>query len=244
MADRRAGGKIPADAGHLPRARERQHRAGRPREKHKQHADGHREHQRRAKPGHLPRDPPGPVFDDNLKGTRGGLQQLPDAGHERHEVRRERGREQGSGSTAKRRSPTNRQRRDPPGSQREQYSRGNSKSRRVADAGRRNRRGISDCEIRYIKMETTCDRCEKCEENEKRYKNRLWWVKAIVSGILYYMSIRVAFHVGRNVEHSENKLPEIEKIVKEKLKKKREKQAFLKEFEEEFDKEYRRENEC
>ena len=104
-------------------------------------------------------------------------------------------------------------------------------------------------------METTCDRCEqkeyeqeesceKCEENEKRYKNRLWWVKAIVSGILCYRLLKFTYYTGRIAERHENKLPEIEKIVKEKLKKKREKQAFLKEFEEEFDKEYKKENEC
>ena len=93
MADRRPGCEIPADARYFPRARERQHRARRPREKYKQHADGHREHERRTKLGHLPRDHSDSVFDDNFEETCGRLQQLLDAGNERHEIRRERRRE-------------------------------------------------------------------------------------------------------------------------------------------------------
>ena len=93
MADCRTGCEIPADARHLPRARKRQHRARRSREKYKQHADGHREHERRIELGHLPRDHSDSVFDDNLEETCGRLQQLLDAGNERHEIRRERKRE-------------------------------------------------------------------------------------------------------------------------------------------------------
>ena len=74
MADRRPGCKIPADARHFPRARKRQHRARRSRVKHKQHADGHREHERRIELGNLPRDHSDPVFDDNFEETCGRLQ--------------------------------------------------------------------------------------------------------------------------------------------------------------------------
>ena len=102
MADRRPGREIPADARHLPRARERQHRARRPREKHKQHADGHPEHERRIELGRLPRDHSDSVFGDNLEETCGRLQQLLDAGNERHEIRRERRREPGKNYTRRR----------------------------------------------------------------------------------------------------------------------------------------------
>ena len=111
MAGRRAGREVPADARHLPRARERQHRARRSREKHKQHAGGRREHERRVKPGHLPRDHSGSGLDDNSEETRGRLQQLLDAGNERHEIRRERRREQGENYTRRRPCFTNEKRR-------------------------------------------------------------------------------------------------------------------------------------
>ena len=75
-----------------------------PAKKYKQHADGHREHERRIKPGHLPRDHFDSVFDNNFEETCGRLQQLLDAGNERHEIRRERRREQGKNYTRRRKS--------------------------------------------------------------------------------------------------------------------------------------------